>query len=97
VKQKRFYITTFLAALAFSPCAARAQENVTPFSPPAPIMPPLDGALPLKPCHDSWQAARERWIDIADNPYSAFIEGTQKFDYAKAQVVLHYAKTPPVP
>ena len=63
----------------------------------APIMPPLDGVLSLKPCHDPWQAARERWIDIADNPYTAFQDGSQKFSYANAQVVLHYAKTPSVP
>jgi hypothetical protein len=68
-----------------------------PPPPPAPIMPPLDGALMLRPCHDPWQAARERWMDIADNPYTAFLDGTQKFSYDRAQVILHYAKNPPVP
>ena len=101
MKKKHFSLFALAAlinaAIAYSPYPSWAQESLTSFSPPASIMPPLDGAVALKPCHDPWQAARERWIDVADNPYAAFVEGTQKFDYAKAQVVLHYAKTPPVP
>jgi hypothetical protein len=93
VKKKRFFILALVAATAISPYGARAQE----VSLPQPTLPPLDGTLPLKPCHDPWQAARERWMDIADNPYNAFSDGTQKFDYSQAQVTLHYAKNPPVP
>lgn len=97
MKQKRCSISTFLIATAIFSCVLEAQADLAEFLPPAPVMPPLNGALTLKPCHDPWQAARERWTDIADNPYTGFADGTQKFDYSQAQVVLHYAKTPPVP
>jgi hypothetical protein len=63
----------------------------------APVMPPLDAKVALVPCYDPWQAARERWWDVADNPLGAFVDGSQTFNYANASVTLHYAKNPPVP
>ena len=81
------------AALLISPSWAQTAPDAVP----APIMPPLDAEVALLPCHDPWQAARERWFDIADNPLGGFIDASQKFSYAGAHVKLHYAKTPPVP
>lgn len=97
MNKKYRLIVSLIAATAISPCAAKAQVVPGPVAIPDPVMPPLDGAVSLKPCHDPWLAARERWLDVADNPLSAFLDGSQKFDYAGAQVTLHYAKNPPVP
>ncbi|MBC6436096.1 hypothetical protein FM036_44750 [Nostoc sp. HG1] len=70
----------------------------------------FDASVKMIPYRDPWRPARERWRDIADNPLSAFINGSQKFSYRndypigtngiptrETAVTLSYASAPPTP
>jgi len=72
---------------------------------PAPALGPM-ALVTLRPFRDPWPAGRERWWDVADNPFHAYLDGSQTFSYANAgakdvdgapQVTLSYHTAPPVP
>lgn len=52
------------------------------------------------PMQDPWPSARERWLDINNNPYNAWLTNGQPngvFSYGNAQVQLTFDRAPGVP
>lgn len=60
----------------------------------------VPGTASFAPMQDPWPLARERWLDINNNPYNAWLTNGQPnggYSYAGAQVQLTFDRAPGVP
>jgi hypothetical protein len=82
---------SFTALLWCFSAAARAQSVPTPRVP---------GTVVFQSMNDPWPAARERWLDIDNNPYNAWLTSgipNGQYSYATARVTLTFDRAPALP
>ncbi len=78
-----------LLGLSFT-LACAGCDNAHSGSPQTPSTP--QAAITLKPLRDPWPTARQRWWDIADQPYSSAFR--RSFAYSGARVTLSFERAP---